>query len=439
MLYTRTLKTLFGLILLLALIIPAGIASASKPNVTNAQSAFTKYGPGNGASVSSSSVTIVWGSSTGATSYQYCYDTVNNSTCDSSWNYVGTSTMASLSGLSNGTTYYWQARANGSSGSVDANGGTWWSFVVSIVPPTATPVPFGKSTPANGATNQQVSSQLIAWSASSGATGYEYCVDTSNNGTCDSPSTWVSTGTSQYAFVNGLSYSTTYYWQARTAGGSAYANGSSNWWAFTTGVAPTRTPTATTSPAFVKYGPGNGSSVQSSTIVWGSSYGVSQYQYCYDTTNNNNCDTSWTSNGTSTVANLSLSMNIVYYWEVRAINGSGVTTYADGGTWWSFTVTPTPTPTMTPLVFGKSNPANGGVWSSGSPLAWVANSSATSYDYCFDTINNGACDTSWITTTSTYAFVTFAAHSSYSWQVRANTPGGVVYANSNTWWTFTTP
>jgi hypothetical protein len=133
-------------------------------------------------------------------------------------------------------------------------------------------------------------------------------------------------------------------------------------------------------------------------------------------------------------------MNTVYYWEVRAINGSGVTTYADNGTWWSFTLTPTPTPTLTPQSFGKSNPANGGVWPSGSPLTWTASSGAVRYEYCLDTINNGACDTSWISTnTNQYVFLSFSSGTSYSWQVRAiNAANVTVYANNGTWWTFTT-
>ncbi len=442
MLRNRTLKVLLCLMLLLVIAIPVGIASASVNNAPDAQSAFVKYGPGNGTSLSSSNVTIVWGSSSGATEYQYCYDTVNNSSCDSSWNSVGASTIASLTGLSN-TTYYWQVRANGPGVTVYANGGTWWSFVVSVVPPTATPLPFGKSTPVNGATNQAISSLLLAWTASSGATRYEYCVDTSNNGSCDNA--WVSTGTNQFVFLSGLAYSTTYSWQVRAVNASnviTYAN-SGAWWSFITGLAPTPTPTRTPtplSPAFVKYAPGNGSTTYSPTIVWGSSFGVIQYQYCIDTSNNSACDTTWNSTGTTTMATLSgLTTNVPYYWQVRATNSSGVITYADGGTWWSFTLVPTPTPSPTPLAFGKSNPQNGTVWSPGSPLAWTASSGATQYQYCVDTVNNGVCDTAWVSTgTSTYAFVSFSSNTSYSWQVRAISASGTVYANNGTWWTFTT-
>ncbi len=45
------------------------------------------------------------------------------------------------------------------------------------------------------------------------------------------------------------------------------------------------------------------------------------------------------STGTTNSASLTGLGPNTYYWQVRAINGSG-TTYADGGTWWSFTTAP---------------------------------------------------------------------------------------------------
>lgn len=445
MLHTRTFKVLLCLMLLLVLAIPAGIAAASVPaageRVANAQSAFVKYGPSNGYLLASSSVTLVWGTSSGASSYQYCYDTVNNNSCDSSWNYNGTSSMASISGLNTNTTYYWQVRANGPNGTVEANGGVWWAFTVTPTPtPTMTPAPFAKSIPANGATGQGLTT-LTAWNSSPNAVRYEQCYDTINNGACDG--TWTSTGTTQYLYLNSLSYSTTYYWQVRAVDGSnntTYAN-NGNWWSFTTLPAPTATPP---DPAFFKYGPSNGATVSSGTVTfaWGTSAGVTQYQYCYDTINNNACDTSWISAGTNTTGSTGVLSVATYYWEVRAINGSGVITYADGGSWWSLNAISTPTPTPSPAPFGKSTPSNGASGVSTSPvLAWSANSGAVSYEYCLDTVNNGVCDTGWVPRgSSLYVFPSTLQHGvTYSWQVRAiDSLGGITYANNGTWWTFTT-
>jgi hypothetical protein len=89
---------------------------------------------------------------------------------------------------------------------------------------------------------------------------------------------------------------------------------------------------------FNKTAPANGGFVTTSpTLTWGTSSGAVLYEYCFDTSNNNACETSWVSTGSSTSAGLSgLANNRTYYWTVRAINGSG-TTEADGGAWWSFT------------------------------------------------------------------------------------------------------
>jgi hypothetical protein len=90
--------------------------------------------------------------------------------------------------------------------------------------------------------------------------------------------------------------------------------------------------------AFAKLSPANASYVITSpSLSWETAVGSEEYEYCYDASNNNACDTSWVSAGTATSAVLSsLGNNIAYYWQVRASNIAG-TAEADGGTWWSFT------------------------------------------------------------------------------------------------------
>jgi hypothetical protein len=93
------------------------------------------------------------------------------------------------------------------------------------------------------------------------------------------------------------------------------------------------------SDAFNKSSPSNGTTYPSvsPTLSWGTSTGTTSYDYCYDTTDNDACDTSWINNGTATSKDLSqLSAGTTYYWQVRAISGGGIT-YADNSTWWSFT------------------------------------------------------------------------------------------------------
>jgi hypothetical protein len=71
---------------------------------------------------------LSWGSSTGASTYEYCIST-SAETC-TTWVSRGGSRNAPLSGLTPGTTYYWQVRARNSFGIVYANGSetAFWTF-----------------------------------------------------------------------------------------------------------------------------------------------------------------------------------------------------------------------------------------------------------------------------------------------------------------------
>ena len=97
----------------------------------------------------------------------------------------------------------------------------------------SSPDAFGKVSPSDGATGQS-SSLTLSWAPSSGADTYEYCLDTSNNATCD---TWVSVGDETTAALSGLAVATTYHWQVRAvnADGTTEADGET-WWSFTTSL-----------------------------------------------------------------------------------------------------------------------------------------------------------------------------------------------------------
>jgi hypothetical protein len=177
-------------------------------------------------------------------------------------------------------------------------------------------------------------------------------------------------------------------------------------------------------------------------ISWTSYTGtnLNRYRYCIDESNNSQCDASggWTAVFGRTNTDVSgLKPNTRYYWQVQAVLSDSTKVDANGGSWWSFT---TRSETI-PGSFAKTVPANGAGGQSITPtLAWQANSRATSYEYCVDTINNNVCDGTWLSTTSTYATIMSGININviYYWQVRAVNSGGKVEADGGTWYAFAT-
>jgi predicted phage tail protein len=379
--------------------------------------ALGKVSPATGTSGLGSAVTLTWGASTGAIGYAVCVDQTNDSACGTAWQTAGAATTFALSGLANGL-YYWQVRAQNAAGTTAADGGTWWSFRVGTAPPT-----FTKLTPANGASGLS-GSVTLTWSALTDA-GYWVCWDTTNNNTCDG--TWWPNGGGAARALSGLANGT-YYWQARaqTASGTFDAD-DGVWWSFTVG-GPPQPP-----GAFGKVAPASGASglAGSLTLTWGSSASAASYELCVDTTNDGACSTSWQASGATTSFGLSGLAAGTYYWQVRAVNVTG-TTAADGGTWWSFSVS------ATPPLFGKLAPANGATdLGSAVTLSWSALTDA-GYWVCWDTTNNGACDGPWWPNgAGTSRALSGLAPGTYYWQILAQRTSGTVAADNGTWWTFT--
>ena len=279
--------------------------------------AFGKASLANGSVGASTSVTLSWNTSSNATSYVYCVSLTGGS-C-SNWTDAGTATSTSVSGLSAGTTYYWQVRAVNGLGFTPADSGTWWSFGVA-----AGPGPLTKIGPTSG-TSGPSTSVTLSWSTSSNAASYLYCVSLTS-GAC---SGWTSAGTATSATVNGLSTGTTYYWQVRgvNAQGVTPAD-SGTWWSFSV--------SASSPGPLSKIGPTSGTTGLGTSVglSWGASSNATSYVYCVSLTSGT-CG-GWTTTGTGTSATVSgLSTGTTYYWQVRGVNVTGVTP-ANSGTWWSF-------------------------------------------------------------------------------------------------------
>ena len=194
------------------------------------------------------------------------------------------------------------------------------------------PLNFNKCSPTSGSTGISLT-PILSWNQTAPVTRYEYCYDTTNDGTC---SNWISTGNNTYAGLSGLQEGKTYYWQIRAWNGTygpTYANGSASaYWSFTTVLLQPG--------AFTKYSPANGSvkMILTPALIWTASARATRYEYCYDTTNDGACS-NWISTGTNRSVGLpTLQSSTTYYWQVRSWNGSYGPAYANGSStsFWSF-------------------------------------------------------------------------------------------------------
>jgi hypothetical protein len=167
--------------------------------------------------VTSSSVSLSWGASSGTVSnYQIERATGASST---SFTQVGTSTSPSFndSGLAANTTYRYRVRANNSAGN------SAYSGIVNVTTTSGNPqVPGTPGTPTTS--NVTSSSVALGWSASSG-TVTNYQIERAT-GASSTSFTQVGTSTSTSFTDTGLAASTTYRYRVRatnSAGSSAYS------------------------------------------------------------------------------------------------------------------------------------------------------------------------------------------------------------------------
>ncbi len=184
--------------------------------------------------VSSAQININWNQVSGATSYAV------GEWINGTWTTIASlgsgSTSYSVTGLSQGVTYYFEVAAANSVGT------TWaaWQSAVTLAPPVAPTFTFSNVTPVE---------VDLAWSSVSGATGY--AVGEWSNGSWVTIATLGSGGTG-YA-VTGLNGDTTYYFEVAASNslGTTWANWQS---IATTGLAiPGNAPAAS-----VAYSPASG-------------------------------------------------------------------------------------------------------------------------------------------------------------------------------------
>lgn len=108
---------------------------------------------------------------------------------------------------------------------------------------------------------------------------------------------------------------------------------------------------------FGKLAPADGlSGIQGDILLsWQSNPDATSYEYCIDNIDNDNCNDKWVSTGGQISVTVSgLAYETAYYWQVRAVNGEGLTE-ADLEDWWSFT-TGRPVRILLPMVLRNTCP-----------------------------------------------------------------------------------
>lgn len=282
--------------------------------------AFVKLAPKNLALRQTTSPLLSWKPSTNATSYEYCYDIVNNNECDTSWTSAsGTSTT--LGGLINNTTYYWQVRAVSSGGTMDANAGAWWNFKVVIAPPNS----ISPGTEIPGVAEALLTRRpTFTWNAVPGATSYT--IEASVSPIFATKAINKSISVTTYAHTVDLKANTVYYWRVKanaTNGPSQYSQ-----------VRIFQTANPPSAPVLAT--PANNALVTTATplLNWNNSTipaGTIFDRYEVQIASNNTFTTlvtppvEITGITNSQVTTPTLSNGVTYYWRVRAFN-----TGADG-------------------------------------------------------------------------------------------------------------
>ena len=176
----------------------------------NSPGAFTLSSPTNGQSLSSTtSVTLTWGSSANANSYDVYFGTSSNPPFVA--NQPGTSRTVTVSP---GQTYFWKVVAKVNCGSATATAGVW-SF--SVQQTCTSPGAFSLTSPSNGQSLPSTTSVNLTWGSSANANSYDVYFGTSSN----PPFVGNQPGTSRTVSVA----SGQYYWKvvARVNCGSATA------------------------------------------------------------------------------------------------------------------------------------------------------------------------------------------------------------------------
>ena len=254
------------------------------------------------ATAGNAQVALNWTGSAGATSYNIYRSTTQGGEGSTAYKTGLTSTSFTDTGLTNGTTYYYQVTA------VNSAGESGRSSEVSATP-ASTSVPASPTNLTATAGNAQVA---LTWTASSGATSYNIYRSTTQGG---EGSTAYKTGLTSTSFTDtGLINGTTYYYQV-TAVNSAGESGKSS--------EVSATPASTSVPASPTNLTATAGNAQVA-LTWTASSGATSYNIYRSTTQGGEGSTAYKTGLTSTsFTDTGLTNGTTYYYQVTAVNSAG--------------------------------------------------------------------------------------------------------------------
>ncbi|MDR1326474.1 MAG: fibronectin type III domain-containing protein [Treponema sp.] len=244
--------------------------------------------------VSSSSITITWGSVTGATEYK-----IYRGSSSGTYTSVGTSASTSYTdtGLTASTTYYYEVTANNSAGEGEPSS-------------TASATTLLEAPAEVSATEDSSSSITLSWGAVSGAYSYYIYRSASEQETYDQVTP---TYTTSYTDT-GLSSGTTYYYKVRACSSSSEYGDESSPVSATTLVA------IPASPSSVSASAGSSSAI---TVTWGSVTGATEYNIYRDSSSSGTYTLVVGTSASTSYADNGLAASTTYYYKVAATNSAG--------------------------------------------------------------------------------------------------------------------